>query len=424
MSPAKHFRRRLVQLALLSLPIIAVRAGGPLIVDPTTKSAFHYAPSPVPVYYDQGDFGIVWDYSTPTPTEVVFNNAVGARVVRAGFGSWSSVPTTALQAKVQGSFALKGMPNIDATNITRIIGTPNGRGIYVVFDADGSIMQDFFGVSPAVLGISTPQFAIDGTTTITESWVVLNGATINPQDTQAKSFQGVATHEFGHSLGLAHSQVNGAVVFFQDSVGPKSCTKLPFSGTPTPDDIETMYPYIDPTPDTGSGVGQGNVHTLDAMASISDLYPGPGWPSAYGSIEGKVYDLDGKTPLTGVNVIARNLADPYVGATSAMSGQMTQGLAGPDGSFAIHGLVPGQRYVLFLDAILAGGFPTPPMWFLPGAEPYLRQGRHDLTAICSVPLQRDHGARRCHDPGPDKIRSACRVRRSFISSVPVRALRG
>ena len=33
---------------------------------------------PIPVYYDLGNLGIVWDYSTATPTQVVFDNSVGA----------------------------------------------------------------------------------------------------------------------------------------------------------------------------------------------------------------------------------------------------------------------------------------------------------------------------------------------------------
>ena len=368
MSNTRTVRTALALVALSVLLAPQVYADGPLIVDPNTRTGFHFGSDPVPIYYDLGNLGVAWDYSTPTPTQVVYGNKVGAHLVRQGFAEWSGVATSSLRTDVKGNFSLKGLPDIDNSNVNRIIGTSNGRGIYVIFDADGSILQNFLGAPDGVLGVSSPQFAIEGTTIITESWVVLNGSVIDPHDAGGASFQGVATHEFGHSLGLAHSQVNGAAIFYNDGAGPNSCTALPYAGSPTRADVETMYPYIDPTPVTGTGAAQGRVQTLDAMAGISDLYPGPHWPEAYGTIEGKVYDINGRTELTGVNVIARNLADPYEGATSALSGQLTQGLLGPDGSFVIHGLKPGQQYVLYVDAIMAGGFPTPPLWFLPGKE--------------------------------------------------------
>ena len=146
---------------------------------------------------------------------VTFDNTVGKNLVTKGFGDWSAIKTSSMRANVVGDFSKIGLPDIDSTNITSIIGTSNGRGIYVVFDADGSIMQNFFGVGPNVLGISSPQYGITGTTIITESWTVLNGTAIDPADTNAQYFQGVATHEFGHALGMAHTQTNGAALLLR-----------------------------------------------------------------------------------------------------------------------------------------------------------------------------------------------------------------
>lgn len=348
-------------------------AGGPLIVDAKSRSAYHYdASEAVPIYYDRGNLGVTWDYSVDPPRQVKFSNYYGKRMVEKGYGDWGNVATSSLRTVVRGNFSLLGLPNINDKNITQIIGKSNGRGIYVVFDEDGSIMSNFFGVGPSVLGIATPQFGIEGTTIITESWVVLNGSAIDPNDTKVAQFQGVGTHEFGHSLGLAHTQTNGSAYFYADAVGPASCSALPYSTDLTSADVETMYPFINPTAGSGTGAAQGNIHTQDTISAISDLYPGAGWPKSYGTITGKIFDIDGTSELTGVNVIARNVANPFVDAVSAISGQMTQGELGPDGSFTIDGLTPGASYVVYADALMVGGFSTPPLWFLPGAEKFYR----------------------------------------------------
>ena len=256
-------------------------AGGPLLVDPATKTAYTYDTStPVPVFYDLGPLGYVTDYSTNPPTNIIFDNTVGKNLVTKGFGDWSGIKTSSLRTNVVGDFSHIGLPDIDSTNVTSIIGTSNGRGIYVIFDADGSIMQNFFGVGNNVLGISSPQFSITGTTTITESWTVLNGVVIDPADTNGQYFQGVATHEFGHALGMAHTQTNGAAYFYSwynaEGVGPNGCANLPYPTNLTSADVETMYPYIDPYVG-GTGMAQANIHTTDTIAAFSDLYPGKGW---------------------------------------------------------------------------------------------------------------------------------------------------
>ena len=213
----------------LTLFTSVASAGGPLIVDPNTQKAYTFGPGTVPVYYDLGNFGTVVDYSTDPPTTVVFDNNFGKKLVETGIASWSNIATSSFRGSVIGDFSQIGLPNIDSTNVTDIIGGQEREGVFVIFDEDGSIMENFFGVSPAVLGISSPQYAIEGTTTITMSWTVLSGQAIDPQDTTGQYIQGVATHEFGHSLGMAHTQTNGAAYFFQDNVGPDSCSNLPYN---------------------------------------------------------------------------------------------------------------------------------------------------------------------------------------------------
>jgi hypothetical protein len=164
----------------------------------------------------------------------------------------------------------------------------------------------------------------------------------------------------GHGINLAHTQLNGAVGFFGDDIGPAGCIP-PYGGFPLITQLETMYPFIDPSVGTGSGPAQGTVEGLDDVASLSDIYPDAGWPNGYGTISGVIYESDGVTEVTGANVIIRNVANPFGDCSSMLSGAFSQGDAGLDGSYAFHGLTPGASYVVYVDQIVAGGFSTTPV---------------------------------------------------------------
>ena len=147
-------------------------AGGPLIVDQVAKKAWAYPQGGVvPVYYDNGDFAVVYDWNN-YPARVTFPNSVGKKLVEKGYYDWSSIPTTSLRTNVVGDFASVGLPDINGDNAAEVIGKWNGGGVYVIFDADGTIMQNFFGVSPAVLGISSPEFGENGVITETSSRMI------------------------------------------------------------------------------------------------------------------------------------------------------------------------------------------------------------------------------------------------------------
>ncbi len=268
-----------------------------------------------------------------------------------------------------GDFSSVGLPDITGANAGLVIGTFNGGGIHVMYDDDGSIISSFFGAPPGVLGIASPEFAAGGT--ITESWVVVNGTSVDPIDTvpfPGASFGGVFTHEFGHAINLAHTQTNGAIVFFGDDTAPAGCIPTWGGALPSFADQETMYPFI--IPSAGSiGIDMATVDQLDDIASISNIYPGAGWPGSFATITGTIFLSDGVTEVTGVNVIARNVADPFGDAISALSGDFTQGTLGPDGLYTFNGLTPGADYVVYVDEIAAGGFSTPPAIPLPGPRP-------------------------------------------------------
>jgi hypothetical protein len=51
-----------------------------------------------------------------------------------------------------------------------------------------------------------------------------------------------------------------------------------------------------------------------------------------------------------------------------MTGDYTQGTLGPDGRFRINNLKPGQSYVLYIEEIIAGGYPTSPTMLMSQAE--------------------------------------------------------
>ena len=107
-----------------------------------------------------------------------------------------------------------------------------------------------------------------------------------------------------------------------------------------------------------------------------------------GTIKGRVVAKDGTSQLTGINVIARRVGAPF-DATSRISGDLTQGLLGPDGTFVMTGLTPGANYLVYIDEIGGGGFSTPKATLL-GTEEYWNEGESaDATqddACASSPI--------------------------------------
>jgi hypothetical protein len=364
MNNSRSFHWAAVAASIVAIACTSVFAGGPLYVfDPATKTPYSWPGGHAAFYTDLGTLGQL-------------SNDQANAMVTFSVEQWNAVPTSSFTGTVAGSFASIGLPDIDGSNIDQVLGAFNGGGIHVVYDSDGSVFTALFGSPYGVLGLTIIEYASDTTPDILEATVILNGVAVpepptTPEEASAM-FAGISTHEFGHAINLAHSQTNGAeVLFYDSSTGPAGCA-TPYDGYPGPDDIETMYPY---TNMYYTGAAESTVEILDDVAALSDIYPASGWPNAYPAISGTVYaplraNTPQRSPFTGTNVVARNPANPWRDAISALSGDLSQGLAGPDGTYVFHGLTPGASYIVFNDVIVAGGFPTPSPTVQPGPEEY------------------------------------------------------
>ena len=394
MRSADTRKARAVRAGLLALAACAAAspayAGGPLYLVPVGD---HMEPArwsgTVQVYLDQGNLNVGTSCLVDenynclldeggNPVYPVLDQQAGDDLVAATVAQWSSVPGSSFRAQVAG----RSPVDITGANVWDYIGVYNGGGIQTIYDADNTVIDALTGGNGyGVLGIASPEWLSDeNPTEIVEGWQIIGGSFLSA--TSTAQISGVVTHEFGHAINLAHTQTNGfysmnnpnawsAYAGGGEKPGPDQCTAL-VSDYPAANQIETMYPMIDPFPDspTYNSPEMANVlDDADDMAALASIYPADGYAANTGTLRGKVVAKDGTSPITGVNVIARRVDQPLDGAISRISGDATQGLLGPDGSFVMTGLVPGASYVLYIDQLRAGAFSTPPALLL-GPEEY------------------------------------------------------
>jgi hypothetical protein len=421
-------------VAAVGLASFSAQAYGPLYIhDYATGTPYRWGVTePVQVWTDGGNFasGTVWLWvDTPETcneengwqcgyneeTYVEFTNEQGVARVAEALASWSTVSTSSFQAEVAGSFADIGIGGEDG-DITgaveefsgegedlvhEILGTYNGGGIHVVFDEDGSVMTNVFGVPSGVLGIASPEWADEETGIITEGWAFIGGAGTYYNDADLAQMAGVITHELGHSFNLAHTQTNGHIVMYGSwsplTAGPVDCSahwnwggeyQLPFPQYPgaMTENLSVMYPYINNNPEmwaNPTGQHQATASTMEDFAAISSVYPAANFASDTGTITGTVTYPFSKDGVIGLNIVARNIDNPYEDAITAMTGDWNDGQAGAAqgmGEFLLQGLTPGARYVVHVETIFAGGFPTPQAG-LPGPSEYWNGSRESDDAM-------------------------------------------
>jgi hypothetical protein len=234
------------------------------------------------------------------------DNAAGLTRLQNMLTLWQSVPTASISfqyagaIKPAGSFA--GVDVATVADFNAVYGSCKAAEQNpIVFDADGSIVRDL-GLPPDIIGFAAP-CKLDSTTGhIVSGYAVLNGGFQDGVslgtnfELTAAQFDEAITHELGHFLGLDHSQINDDVLDGQLPCSPNKLAGLPL-----------MFPFAYCQARADAGLP---ILSPDDKAWISNLYPNDAFLANYGIIKGVIFFSDGRTPVQGVNVIARRVDDP------------------------------------------------------------------------------------------------------------------
>ncbi len=365
--------REAVGLAM-ALAIAPAFAEGPLNVGgpPQSGSFPNGIPNSVegkPYRWNPANFPLT--YSTDLGDLGSKMNAQADTLVDGAFDTWQNVTTASITFSAAGDLG----GDVTAGNYlaveqaildcSTLPGNPAGgiaRPRSIIYDTDGSIIDLAFGVgqSDFTLGFATgtclTSNGVDNS--YNRGYAVMNGKN-NPSDLELRA---IMIHEFGHMLGLDHSQVN------VDCNGVFGCP----NGNIEAQGVPTMFPFL-------MDADHMSTPATDDIAGISALYPetvtDPAndkvpFATTTGRITGRIFFSDDLTQAQSFNVIARRVDNPLTTAVSSVSGFLFTGDNGnpivpypgfspsPNGTrdqnfigyYEIPGLPPGD-YTIEVEAI-------------------------------------------------------------------------
>ncbi len=297
-------------LALCGLVGIHVQAGGPLIVQ--GGAAGRWA-QPIPIALDRGSLGHL------RPSQA-------ADLVHAAMARWEGAELSSVQFDEGDRLPV----DVNGANVLEFFGgNPIGAGgIHaenpIIFDHDGSVIDLLLGdgSSGVVLGFAGPRFINTSTNRYLSAFAVFNGLF-----SSSPKFVSTVVHEFGHLIGLDHTQVNRDLAV-NASTADNNLVAL-------------MYPFA---------LDAATERPLrDDLSWLAWLEPEEDFEDVTGRIEGRIFRRSGE-PLPGANVVAvqvdASLRESFTEVVSSVSGFLLDG----QGRYEIPGLAPGQ-YVVFIEPL-------------------------------------------------------------------------
>jgi dockerin type I repeat protein len=360
--------RLTVAAAVVLLCPVNVLASGPLIVN-GAGTPLVWAVRPIPFNPDRGSLGMRINSDA---TSDVAND----------FGVWANVTTANIGFTDAGALPV----DVTVANYSTYFGICGDGLSPIIFDTDGSIIDDLFGngASKNVVALASPDCQAFNTATITEASAILNGKFIdgvhngaNPELTLVE-FSAAVVHEFGHYIGLDNSQIN--LTEAQDGIASNDNA------------IATMYPFLI------NGTEQSTLN-LDDTVSVSTLYPAPAFSSSFGRITGNILLPNREGAVQGAYVIARQVGNPRINAVGAASGARffpTNPGGRPSPSlrafYELPGLPPGN-YTVEIEAIdpsfigSASVGPLDPPLVLPGPAEFWNGANESNTNPPDSPAQ-------------------------------------
>ncbi|MFN7927801.1 MAG: hypothetical protein U0Y68_07620 [Blastocatellia bacterium] len=331
---------------------LPVQAGTALAITPSGNAVAWRAGTTVTYHVDQGPLGTL-------------SNAQAVALVDELFGIWRNTSSANLSIQNAGTLPV----DVTAANYTSYRTNNNSDAYHpIIFDTDGTITDAVFGAgaSDFTAGFSGPGWLVGGFNDgeIVDASAVLNAKFLLSGYGSLTEFKAIMLHEFGHFLGVGHSQVNIGTAFDREVL---------FNNNHT---LPIMFPI---------SLGDRPVElTWDDKAQITRLYPGAS-AGSLGKITGRVLLADGATPFQGANVVARRVDDPLIVAVSSVSGFLYRGTgsnasrgtlnAAHQGYFEISGL-PAGNYTVEIEPIHPGFIsgssvgPLDPPVDLPGPAEY------------------------------------------------------